>query len=155
MTRCILFGFSLALTVVLTSVAQATKVEVHNLSNSTVYVAGGYNYDDHRISAGWTIVRPGEEKTISAPDDSDLYLRVQTENGGAVNFPAYQSILYFPVHSRGFTVNRTDVSDVYEFRIGSNTPRFARRNNIPQGWESKGFFRVGRGSHHLNVVPPR
>ncbi|QJW97352.1 hypothetical protein [Frigoriglobus tundricola] len=140
----------------LASAARATDVKIDNYSNGPVYVAQADNRGP-QISHGWVQIRPNESQSFSAPDDVELYLRVQDRNGREITFSNYRTFLNFPAHAARFAVNaEPDDLNVWVLKYG-NDLEFSRNikkgDELPRGWSNRAFFAVGVGSHKLEIKP--
>lgn len=135
-----------------------STVKVENYSNGAIFVAAAYNhFEGNLIADGWWSIAPNSSQTISAPDNSDLYLRVQANNGGEITFNNFNSFLFWPVNGARFTVSREpDDTNVRVFRWGGsleNQTNTLATDPPPNGWTSQRFFRIGPINETLQVQP--
>jgi hypothetical protein len=135
-----------------------STANVENYSNGVIFVAAAYNhYDGNLIVDGWWQISPNNSQTITAPDDQDLYLRVQGANGGEITFNNFDSFLFWPTNSARFTVSKEpDDVNVRVFQWGSNlenTQNALATDPPPAGWTTQRFFRVGPVNENFQVQP--
>jgi len=140
----------------LTGVALATEVKVENYSNEPVFVAQA-DKRGNSVSSGWTVVKPNETKTFTAPNSAELYLRIQDKKGNAITFAKHKKFHDFPVHAERFSVNKeSDDSSVWVFKSGANLQN-SRNVKVGEkllpGWSLRPFFEVGSGKQKLEIKP--
>jgi len=135
---------------------RAADVKVENYSNNPIHVAQADN-KGQVVSHGWTTVKSNEVRTFKAPDSAELYLRIQNDTGGELTFPKHQTFLHFPTHKDRFSVKtEPDDNKVWVLKHGQKLEqsRNANKNDkLPAGWQSSRFFKIGTGSHKLEIKP--
>lgn len=136
---------------------QAADVKVENYSNSTVYVARAENKAGGSVSHGWTAIKTNEVKTFTSPDNEDLYIRIQDDKGNEITFTKHKTFANFPTHNQRFTVHaEPDDAKVWVMKHGSkleHSKNIKKGDKLPDGWESRRFFQIGKGSHKLEIKP--
>lgn len=140
----------------LTTTAHATEVKIENYSNEPVFVAQA-DQRGKSVSSGWTVIKPNESKTFTAPNSAELHLRVQDKKGNAITFNNHKKFRDFPVHAERFSVNKEpDDSSVWVFKSGANLQNSKNAKvgeKPPPGWSLRPFFEVGSGKHKLEIKP--
>lgn len=133
-----------------------STANIENVSNGPVFVALADNHGN-LISEGWWTVGQNQTQTLTASDQSDMYLRVQDANGNEITFNNFHTFLFFPINSARFTVNKVaDDPAVRVLKWGGNlenTHNMTVNEPLPSGWASQRFFRVGPVNEKFQIQP--
>jgi hypothetical protein len=133
-----------------------STANIENLSNGTVFVALADNQGD-LISEGWWEVVTNQTQTLTMPDASDMYLRVQDANGNEITFNNFNTFLFFPLNPARFTVNKVPNDPaVRVLKWGGNLENsfnMTVNEPLPAGWSTQRFFQVGPINENFQVQP--
>jgi hypothetical protein len=133
-----------------------STANVENLSNGPVFVALADN-QGNLISEGWWEVVSNQTQTLTSPDASDMYLRVQDASGNEITFNNFSTFLFFPLNPARFDVTKVaNAPSVRVLRWGGNlenTQNMSLNEPLPNGWSSQRFFRVGAVNETFQVLP--
>jgi uncharacterized membrane protein len=139
------------------AVSRAADVKIENYSNDTIYVAVAYNKWKGNVAVeGWWAIKSNESQTFSAPNASDMYVRVEM-GGKEVTFTNHNKFLNWPVESQRFSVSKEpDDSTIWVLKWGGNlenSHNIRRGGKLPEGWNERRFFRIGSENVKLEVRP--
>jgi uncharacterized membrane protein len=135
-----------------------SSVTVENHSNSPIAMAVAYNhFNGDLIAEGWFDIAVNQAQTVSAPDGSDMYLRVQNLNTGEITFSDFTNALFWTITEERFTISKEpDDANVQVLRSGGGLEKQLNRTlaePFPGGWANQRFFQVGPGNHVERVNP--
>jgi hypothetical protein len=155
---CLVALTALFLTGAMPAASRAASVSVVNQTSTTIFVSVAYNFfRGDLIVEGWYRVNAGDTFNFNADDASDLYVRVENQNGGEINFSNHDTYGYWPAIGQRYKVSRTPGDDsIWQYRWGNNfesARNLQAKGDLPPGWEKRRFFRIGSGQHNLTVNP--
>jgi uncharacterized membrane protein len=135
-----------------------SSVTVENHSNRPIAVAVAYNhFNGNLIAQGWFDIAVNQSQTLSAPDASDMYLRVQDVNTGEITFSNFTNALFWTIIEDRFTISKEpDDANVQVLQWGGSLEHQTNKTlaePFPAGWANQRFFQVGLGNHIERVNP--
>jgi hypothetical protein len=129
---------------------------IENFSNGPVFAMLADNHGN-LISEGWWDVAPNQSQTLTSPDASDMYLRVQDAQGNEITFANFSTFLFFPSNPARFTVTKPpDDPTVRVLKWGGNlenSHNMTASEPLPPGWSTQRCFKVGPITEKFQVQP--